>query len=176
MGFSRGLAHGWGGIVKRHFLHGENLHSVTFQRRSPSEVEIIVGEDKTLFSVSQNCQRINLASLDKRFRAVTARNKDMIFVWLDGRVHELVEIEETNDAASLHSNQDEIRAPMPGMIIKLNVKPGDKVEKDQIVAVLEAMKMEHNLRAPRTGLVEAVDVKLGQTVSADAQLVHLGKA
>ncbi len=162
--------------MKRHFLHGENLHSVTFQRRSPSEVEIIVGEDKTLFTVSQNCQRIYLASLDKRFRAVTARSKDKIYVWLDGRVHELVEIEEMNDAASLHSNPDDIRAPMPGMVIKLNVNPGDSVDKDQIVAVLEAMKMEHNLRAPRAGIVGAVDVKLGQTVSADALLVHLEKA
>ncbi len=162
--------------MKRHFLHGENLHSVTFQRRSPSEVEIIVGEDKTLFTVSQNCQRIYLASLDKRFRAVTARSKDKIYVWLDGRVHELVEIEEMNDAASLHSNPDDIRAPMPGMVIKLNVNPGDSVDKDQIVAVLEAMKMEHNLRAPRAGIVGAVDVKLGQTVSADALLVHLVKA
>ncbi len=149
---------------------------MTFQRRSPSEVEIIVGEDKTLFTVSQNCQRIYLASLDKRFRAVTARNKDKIYVWLDGRVHELVEIEEMNDAASLHSNPDDIRAPMPGMVIKLNVNPGDSVDKDQIVAVLEAMKMEHNLRAPRAGIVGAVDVKLGQTVSADALLVHLEKA
>lgn len=176
MGFSRGLAHGGGGIVKRHFLHGENLYSVTFQRRSPSEVEIIVGEDKTLFSVSHNCQRINLASPDKRFRAVTARSKDKIFIWLDGRVHELVEIEETNDAANLHSNPDDIRAPMPGMIIKLNVMSGDAVVKDQIVAVLEAMKMEHNLRAPRAGVVGAIDVKLGQTVSADALLVQLEKA
>lgn len=162
--------------MKRHFLHGENLYSVTFQRRSPSQVEIVVGEDKTLISVSQNCQRIYLASLDKRFRAVTARSKDKIFVWLDGRVHELVEIEETNEAANLHSNHDEIRAPMPGQIIKLNVVQGESVEKDQIVAVLEAMKMEHNLRAPRSGVVGVVEVKQGQTVSADTLLVHLVKA
>lgn len=162
--------------MKRHFLLSESLHSVTFQRRSPSDVEIIVGDDKTQFAVSQNCQRINLASQDKRFRAVTARSKDKIFVWLDGRVHELVEIEETNDAANLHSNFDDIRAPMPGMLIKLNVKAGDNVEKDQIVAVLEAMKMEHNLRAPRAGVVAAIDVKIGQTVSSDALLVQLEKS
>ncbi|MBL0060621.1 MAG: acetyl-CoA carboxylase biotin carboxyl carrier protein subunit [bacterium] len=105
-----------------------------------------------------------------------ARSKDKIYVWLDGRVHELVEIEETNNVASLHSNPDDIRAPMPGIIIKLNVKQGDTVNKDQIVAVLEAMKMEHNLRAPRAGVVGAVDVKISQTVSADALLVHLEKA
>lgn len=162
--------------MKRHFLLGDLLHSVTFQRKSPSEVEIIVGEDKTQFTVSQNCQRVSLATPDKRFRAVMARSKDKIFVWLDGRVHELVEIEETNDATHSHSHVDEILAPMPGMIIKLNVKSGDAVEKDQIVAVLEAMKMEHNLRAPRGGVVSVVEVKQGQTVSADTRLVTLEKA
>lgn len=159
--------------MKRHFLTGEAVHAVAFQRRSPSDVEIIVGDDKTLFKVTQNGQRIKLRSSEKLFRTVTARSKDKIYVWLDGRVHELTEIEETSGSSLLHGSTDDIRAPMPGMIIKLNVRAGDQVEKDQIVAVLEAMKMEHNLRAPRAGLVAKVDVKSGQTVAADLPLIQL---
>jgi biotin carboxyl carrier protein len=65
---------------------------------------------------------------------------------------------------------------MPGTLIKLFVKEGDAVEEDQVVAVLEAMKMEHQLRAPFSGKVKRVTGVVGSVIDADAVIVALERA
>lgn len=66
-----------------------------------------------------------------------------------------------------------IRAPMPGRIVKVLVKPGDAVAARQGVVVVEAMKMENELRAPRAGVVADVRASAGMSVEANAVLVTL---
>ena len=66
-----------------------------------------------------------------------------------------------------------IKAPMPGNIMKVNVKPGDAVKKGDVLVVLEAMKMENDVCAPEDGTVASVEVAKGATVETDAVLVTL---
>ena len=66
-----------------------------------------------------------------------------------------------------------VTAPMPGKIVKLLVKPGDKVQPHQGVVVVEAMKMENELRARAAGTVSEVRVMEGASVEAGAILVIL---
>jgi biotin carboxyl carrier protein len=66
-----------------------------------------------------------------------------------------------------------VTAPMPGKILKLLVKPGDRVEPRQGLVVVEAMKMENELRASAAGTVAEVRAIEGTTVEAGAILVIL---
>lgn len=66
-----------------------------------------------------------------------------------------------------------VKAPMPGNIIKVNVKPGDSVKKGDVLVVLEAMKMENDVCAPADATVASVEVSQGATVETDAVLVTL---
>jgi propionyl-CoA carboxylase alpha chain len=63
-------------------------------------------------------------------------------------------------------------APMPGLVTRLDVKKGDKVEPGQPVAVMEAMKMENILRAPKAARVKATPVKAGESVAVDQVIVE----
>ena len=63
-------------------------------------------------------------------------------------------------------------APMPGLLTKLNVKAGDKVEAGQPVAVMEAMKMENILRAPKAATVKATPAKAGDSLAVDQIIVE----
>ena len=65
-----------------------------------------------------------------------------------------------------------VKAPMPGLIVRINVKAGDEVAAGQAVAAMEAMKMENELRAPAAGRVKAVLVTVGQAVEKGALLVE----
>lgn len=67
-----------------------------------------------------------------------------------------------------------IVAPMPGLVVALRVKPGDRVEAGQAVAVVEAMKMQNELPAKRGGLVTEVLVAERASVSAGQPLIRLG--
>jgi propionyl-CoA carboxylase alpha chain len=63
-------------------------------------------------------------------------------------------------------------APMPGLLTRLDVKTGDKVEPGQPVAVMEAMKMENILRAPKAATVKATPVKAGDSLAVDQVIVE----
>ena len=63
-------------------------------------------------------------------------------------------------------------APMPGLLTRLDVKAGDKVEPGQPVAVMEAMKMENILRAAKAATVKATPVKAGESVAVDQVIVE----
>ena len=57
-----------------------------------------------------------------------------------------------------------ITAIMPGLVIQINKNEGDKVEKDEVVIILEAMKMQNELHAKRSGVVKQINVKQGESV------------
>ena len=66
-----------------------------------------------------------------------------------------------------------IKAPLPGTIIQVFVKPGDKVSLGQKILTMEAMKMENNVIAEKDGTVKTVCVKPGQTVMQNDILVEI---
>ncbi len=66
-----------------------------------------------------------------------------------------------------------VKAPMPGTLVKVNVKPGDAVKRGDVLCVLEAMKMENDIMAPADGVVATVDATKGASVATDAVLVTL---
>ena len=69
-----------------------------------------------------------------------------------------------------------IRAPMPGLVVRVEVEPGQRVDAGAGLVVVEAMKMENELRAPRPGKVQTVHVAVGQAVEKGASLVTLARS
>jgi 3-methylcrotonyl-CoA carboxylase alpha subunit len=70
------------------------------------------------------------------------------------------------------ASSDRVIAPMPGKVIQLLARAGEKVKKGQPLAVLEAMKMEHTLAAPADATVDTVDVSQGDQVNEGAIIVR----
>ena len=69
-----------------------------------------------------------------------------------------------------------MRAPMPGLVVRVEVAEGQAVEAGAGLVVVEAMKMENELRATRAGMVKTVHVAVGQAVEKGAALVTLASA
>lgn len=78
--------------------------------------------------------------------------------------------------AGHHAAVAEIRSPMTGRVVLVQVKVGDAVEKGQPLVVVEAMKMEHVLKAPRAGIVVKVACAPGQLVEGGVELIELAEA
>jgi len=68
----------------------------------------------------------------------------------------------------------EVRAPMPGRIVKVLVATGDEVEAGTPVIVVEAMKMENELRTEIAGTIATIEVEEGQAVEGGSLLIKLG--
>jgi biotin carboxyl carrier protein len=103
--------------------------------------------------------------------------------WAMGAVGERVEVavqdERTRAAAALAVKGPEVaggatvHAPMPGLVVRIEVAEGQQVDAGAGLVVVEAMKMENELRAPRAGVVQTVHVAAGQPVEKGMPLVTL---
>jgi glutaconyl-CoA/methylmalonyl-CoA decarboxylase subunit gamma len=91
-----------------------------------------------------------------------------------------VEIEDERERAAHAAERESqkgggaVKSVMPGVVVKLLVKPGDAVEKGQPLLILEAMKMQNEIAAPSAGVVHALHVREKEAVASGARLVTLG--
>lgn len=74
---------------------------------------------------------------------------------------------------NLNSNKvNEIKAPMPGLVLDIRVAEGATVKKGDPILVLEAMKMENIIKSPTDGVVKKINVKKGVAVEKNQVLIH----
>jgi len=67
---------------------------------------------------------------------------------------------------------DSIKAPMPGLILDINVKIGQKINENDPLLILEAMKMENVLNAPRDGVIKSISANKGDSVEKNQLLIE----
>ena len=68
---------------------------------------------------------------------------------------------------------NEVKAPMPGIILEMKAQPGDKVKKGDTLLILEAMKMENAILSPKDGVIKSVWSNKGDTVDKNKLLIEL---
>ena len=76
--------------------------------------------------------------------------------------------------AAAPANATKVEAPMPGNVLDIKVKEGDHVEANQLLLMLEAMKMENEIFSPVAGTVVAIHVKKGDAVNSNDLLISIG--
>jgi 3-methylcrotonyl-CoA carboxylase alpha subunit len=84
-----------------------------------------------------------------------------------------VDIPERGGRARSKHHDHSLEAPMPGLVLKVLVAPGNEVEKGAQLVILEAMKMEHAIVAPRDGVIATVNCREGEMVQAGVDLVTM---
>jgi 3-methylcrotonyl-CoA carboxylase alpha subunit len=115
--------------------------------------------------------------LDGRvYRALVARGATRVQVAIDGHVHTFETGAEGGPGAAARAGSGAVVAPMPGKIVAVLVKAGDRVDAGQPLVVLEAMKMETTLAAEVAGTVAAVHGAPGGMVEGGALLVEVTPA
>ena len=103
--------------------------------------------------------------------AHVAKVGDDWWIHLDGRIHMVTGHEPGSSSDS--SGEGGLTAPMPGTILEVHVKEGQRVREGQTLLVMEAMKMESGVKAPVAGTVAEIHVSAGDTVQAGAPLLTL---
>ncbi|MGQ0444486.1 MAG: biotin/lipoyl-containing protein, partial [Beijerinckiaceae bacterium] len=112
------------------------------------------------------------AELDgRRVNAIWVRSGEEILVVAGVEAaHRFLEASSLAGAARRTETPERLTSPMPGRIAALLVAPGAKVEANQPVLVLEAMKMEHMLRAPKKGILKDFKFQIGDHVAEGVEL------
>jgi pyruvate carboxylase subunit B len=126
---------------------------------------------------------IRLLTVDgAQHRAIVRRGAERgrYTLWIGGFRYEVEALDERtrairemSGAAAAPSGPAPLRAPMPGLVVRVNVQQGDRVTAGQGLVVIEAMKMENELRSAGAGTVTAVRAQPGMAVEKGAVLVEL---
>ncbi|MCS6828239.1 MAG: DUF2118 domain-containing protein [Caldilinea sp.] len=124
------------------------LYSVLFGGKS---YEMLVTSDRFNYTVSIRSHQFQVQVQDERSRRLNQARK----------------------LPTLPEGELAITAPIPGLVIKTLVNPGDAIEEGQPLVILEAMKMENEIRSMRSGVVKAILVSPGQRVEQNAVLIVL---
>ena len=158
------------------FQHGEAMLTVRAHYRGAGyELALpdgTVEADATLDTDGAIAARIGSAHCKGR---VVRRDAECL-VYLNGETHRLVLIDPRRPSAAGAATTGKILAPMPGTVTKVLVAAGASVTKGAVLAIVEAMKMEHAVKAPRDGKVKAVHFAAGDQVADGAELLVLEDA
>lgn len=179
------------------------LHNWTSGRSVSSEFDLSFGEDEFLAVINAQAPNEYSVDIDDRRTIALVDNvtPDLIELRVDGKPHKFFfSVNPAADSSQIafiaHEGGDyrivnrnkqistelsevaagAVVAPMHGLIVELNVEPGASVKKGDRLAVLEAMKMQHDLLAPIDGIVENVHASLDTQVAAKTLLFAIEKS
>ena len=163
-------------INEKEFItnYNKNNSSAIVVNGTPYNVELLRRlSDKTfVFTVNQKLCRIEL----------DFNQPGMGFVTIDGLAFEIEITDETKKLLQTYINNSEktdltsakiVKAPMPGMIIKLLVIEGQTISKDDKLLIIESMKMENIIKSPISGTIGRIYISESNPVEKDARLVEI---
>ena len=137
-------------------------HGVVTVNFEGSKLEVCLNEDH----VEINNKKVDLDFIEYR--------ENRLFVSYEGNSFGAELIKEDLKTEDKDKG-GKISAPMHGVIRDLFVSVGDKVKKNQVILILEAMKMQHEIIASTDGEISDIYTKIGEQVSADADLLNINK-
>lgn len=137
------------------------VHEVTFSRLSRSRIALIV-DGRSLVGIAYRTRSGSYVvhTEGDEFEVMLKDEKDLL-------------LERFGFVATAESSLQQIRAPMPGLVLTLRVQEGQDVKAGDGLVVLEAMKMENELRAQADGVVKAIHVERGDAVGKNDLLIEI---
>jgi pyruvate carboxylase subunit B len=146
--------------------------------------ELTVEDEKYNYELIPVCNHSFILKLNNKIFELTSEklNSDLFKVLVQGYQPEVTVRTALQEKAfkllesstSFHHHHMNVKAPMPGLILKIKKNVGEKVELGESVIILEAMKMENDLKAPASGIMEEIFVKEGSAVEKGFNLFTIG--
>ena len=120
--------------------------------------------------------RVVATAGDPPLEGIATAEGERVLVFSDGQAFAFTLPGAGGGGAGGAASDGTLLSPMPGRVIAVEVRQGDKVAKGQKLVTLEAMKMEHSLAAPFDGMVTALEARQGAQVTEGELLVRVEKA
>ncbi len=170
----------WRNVMTMTFAAGEKLYKIRLLNRKNNLYQFeIEGRQYDVSLKSADSQCVDFSIFNQQYKAVISFGKDgRTFVSIDGadfvlKRTDVLLSDEDYFVSDDGPGENSLFAPMPGKVIKVNVKAGDEVKRGTVLLVVEAMKMENNIVALTDAVVENVNVVIGERVDTNLELINL---
>lgn len=150
-----------------------NEFDFAFTQEEINQLDSLIVNDKNIHILHEN-KSITTQILNRNFNNQQYKikvNSNIFKVDISNDLDLLISEMGLSLAAGLQVN--EIKAPMPGLILNINVEIGQEVKEGETLLILEAMKMENSITAPRDAVIKSISVKTGNTVAKNELLIEM---
>jgi biotin carboxyl carrier protein len=167
-----------GAEVDYEFLIDDVMKKISLEKK---EGRYLVKDEETAYEADIRPISPGIISIligEKSFRVYVVNDGDKMYVNFQG--YNLTVQEPSDDSGSalagVEGSQEDklvVKAPMPGKVIKINVRENEEVRKNQTLAIVEAMKMENEIKSAIDGTVKKIHVSEGDLVDSEKALIEL---
>ncbi|WP_420628285.1 acetyl-CoA carboxylase biotin carboxylase subunit [Candidatus Leptofilum sp.] len=164
------------GPIRSQFLADDETITVLLEplRFQTKQFDIIIqGEQFAVACAPQVGPDWTMVVNGRSHKLIIVQNEADFWVQTDAGAVCVTVLPRLSRKTAVSATAGSLRAPMPGSVLAVMVKPGQTVAEGDPLLKLEAMKMEHTIRAPAAGRVAEIFYAPGDTVPADAQLLRL---
>lgn len=161
------------------FIINDVLKKISVEKK---ENLLVFSDGIKSFEADVQCISPNQISIlveSRSYQVYFAQDKDSRYFYIDGQQFVVKEPSEEG-VESFRKGEERtpegtllVKAPMPGKVIKVNVKEKDAVRKNQTLAIVEAMKMENEIKASVDGTIKKIHVSAGDLVDSEKPLIEL---
>jgi biotin carboxyl carrier protein len=163
------------------FIINGKQHAISIEKDNPgtsAEFKASIDGKSVAFSYSKISPDSYVLLFGKENKKIYASSANgQLFVHLDGKVITLDKV--LTDKKNIASDsgdfgaKDRIISPMPGRIVKILVKEGDRIVIKQPLAIVESMKMENEVKSPTNGTIKSIHFKAGDLVEAGKPIIMI---
>jgi 3-methylcrotonyl-CoA carboxylase alpha subunit len=158
------------------YEHENHVYNVSVERR---EKYFFVTYDNTEYRVE--AEEIKPGHLkiklgDRILKSVITEGENEKYVFVEGDVFYVKNVELTGAKKTKKKEEGSLNSPISGKVVKLEVKIGNKVNKGDVLMVIEAMKMEYLIRAPSNGKITKINFKENDQIEIGQTTVEMKKS
>lgn len=135
-----------------------HIYSVTVERRDNRFFIMYDNNEYTVEATEVKSGQLTVQLGDRVIKAVVSGTDDDRFVFIEGNIFKVKRIELTGRKKA-EKKEGDLNSPISGTVVSVKAKTGKTVKKDDVILIIEAMKMEYLIRAPYDGKVKKIHFK-----------------
>jgi acetyl-CoA carboxylase biotin carboxylase subunit len=172
----------WRILQKLKFELEGKVHEIKYSK-TDLEINVFIENSSLVINeINYSLNKLRFCLNGEYINCVYSLNeKSVIYISIDGfqfKVNRPDILDELQNWENKRSDQQSgmtLFSPMPGKVVKIEVKEGQKVKKDQGLIIIEAMKMENRLTSAQDAIIEKINIEIGQQVNPEMPLIEFVK-
>ena len=140
------------------YEHNNHVYNVTVELRENQFFIVYDNNEYTVTATELKPGQLFIQLGDRVIKSIISQGDDNKFIFIDGNVFKVKRIELTGRKTT-EKKEGDLHSPISGTVVSVKIKEGSSVKKDDVILIIEAMKMEYLIRAPYDGKVEKIHFK-----------------
>jgi biotin carboxyl carrier protein len=155
-------------------LSVNDRHQFQLQPTDAQQLDVVHREGDMLYHILDDGKafQAEVVATNYHLRTYTLRVNGRLFTVRISDYYDRL-VQQMGLHAGSAQKQNTVKAPMPGLVLQVNVQVGQSVQKGDTLLILEAMKMENVLKAAHEGVIKSIQISQGQAVEKGQLLLEL---